>query len=71
MTSHIRQPLPPKGGNSFYRDTRVHESKTLCGAPVTDRDVDHRYGGTKVFAKWVASSDGRACPKCCDERKHS
>ena len=57
---HIRQQLIPKGGNSCYRDTNVRQAHTLCGAAVTDRDVDYRYAGTKVFAQSAAS----ACRAC-------
>jgi hypothetical protein len=60
---HIRQQLPRKGGNSFYRDTTVRQAHTLCGAAVTDRDVDYRYAGTKVFAQSAAFGD-RACAAC-------
>ena len=60
---HIRQQLPRKGGNAFYRDTTVRQAHTLCGAAVTDRDVDYRYAGTKVFGHWAASGD-RACAAC-------
>ena len=57
---HIRQQLPRKGGNAFYRDTTVRQAHTLCGAAVTDRDVDYRYASTKVFAQSAAS----ACRAC-------
>lgn len=42
--AHIRQPLPRRGGNSFYRDTgdRSGFAATLCGAAVTSQDVDQR-----------------------------
>ncbi len=57
---HIRQQLPSKKGNSFYRETTVRQAHTLCGAAVTDCDVDYRYGGTKVFAQ-SATPACRAC----------
>ncbi len=48
---HIRKPMPRKGGNSFYRDKNDYTKfcVTLCGAPVTDKDVDYRTAGTKKF----------------------
>ncbi len=51
MTTHIRKPLPRKGGNSFYRDKNDYTryALTLCGEPVTDKDVDWRTANTKKF----------------------
>lgn len=66
-TQHIRQPLLRKRGNSFYRDTTVYATTTLCGAHVTDRDVDFRYGGTKRFTKWALDQPG-VCPECLHKR---
>jgi hypothetical protein len=71
--THIRKPLPKKGGNSFYRDNRIFTATTLCGEAVTDRDVDYRYGGTKTFQKWTASAlvcqHGLVCQDCVKLRK--
>lgn len=51
MPAHIRAAMPRKGGNSFYRDKNDYTKfcVTLCGAPVTDKDVDFRTAGTKKF----------------------
>jgi hypothetical protein len=51
MTVHIRARMPRKGGNSFYRDKTDYTrfAVTLCGAPVTDRDVDYITANTKKF----------------------
>lgn len=59
--THIRKPMPKKGGNSFYRDNTDYSrfAATLCGAEVTDRDVDYRYAGTKAF-----SVHGGTCELC-------
>ena len=65
---HVRAPLPRRGGNSFYRDKRVFETRTLCGAPVTDRDVDHRYAGTKKFNAWRAKYPATVCDACMQAR---
>lgn len=58
--THIRARLPRKGGNSFYRDTRIFDTVTLCGAPVTDRDVDYTTANTKRFR----ASDWPVCAEC-------
>lgn len=57
--------MPRKGGNSFYRDKTDYSRfcVTLCGADVTDRDVDYRTAGTKSFAKWD-SVNGGTCEQC-------
>lgn len=51
MVTHIRQRMPRKGGNSFYRDKTDYSkfAVTLCGAPITDRDVDYFTANTKRF----------------------
>lgn len=63
-TPHIRKPMPRKGGNSFYRDKNDYSKfcVTLCGAAITDRDVDFRTAGTKKFRAdgWAA----KTCPTC-------
>ena len=48
---HIRKKLVRKGGNQFYKDYSIRKSETLCGAKVTDKDVDFRTGKTKSFKK--------------------
>ena len=59
--SHIRFPLPRRGGSQWYRDQRDLSAftRTMCGAPITDRDVNWNYGRTKKFAAF-----GGACPSC-------
>lgn len=51
MKSHIRARMPRKGGNSFYRDKNDYAKccVTLCGAPVTDKDVDYAHANTEKF----------------------
>lgn len=65
--SHIRKPLPRKGGNSFYRDKNDYSryAATLCGAPVTDKDIDYFTAGTKKFlaSDWALK---QTCGKCLD-----
>ena len=39
---HIRHRLTPRGGNQFYRDKRVREVATLCGAEPTEYDAGWR-----------------------------
>ena len=48
---HIRVRLPRKGGNSFYRDKNNYTifCVTLCGAPITDKDIDYATANTKKF----------------------
>lgn len=55
MFQHIRKPMPPRRGSSFYRDKNDYSkyAVTLCGAPITDRDVDFRTAGTKKFTAGV------------------
>jgi hypothetical protein len=65
-TPHIRKPLPRRGGNSFYRDTRdfSHLAATFCGAPVTDKDMDIRTAGTKRFRALVQRGEWAICGEC-------
>lgn len=51
MTPHIRKPMPVQGGNSFYRDKNDYTkfAVSLCGVPITDKDVDYHYAGTKKY----------------------
>jgi hypothetical protein len=59
--THIRKAMPHKGGNSFYRDKNDYTrfALTLCGAPVTDQDVDLRTATTKKFkaGNWPVCAD--------------
>lgn len=62
---HRRQRLAPLGGSSFYRDRRVRESKTVCGAACTSHDRAHH--DRSPFRDWTRDSDGQrfvACPDC-------
>lgn len=52
--AHIRLPIRPKRGNSFYRDKDDKPVATLCGAAVTDRDVSYAYAKTEGFRRHVA-----------------
>lgn len=67
MTPHIRKPMPRKGGNSFYRDKNDYSKfvATLCGAEVTNLDVDFRTASTKKFKTggWTVCED---CKKLLD-----
>lgn len=60
--THIRHRMPRKGGNSFYRDKTDYTRfcKTLCGAAVTDRDVDYATANTKKFR----TSEWPVCAAC-------
>lgn len=60
---HIRKKLRKLGGNQFYKDNSIRKAETLCGAEVTDRDVDFKTGGTKSFKKW-AIRDRFVCEEC-------
>jgi len=64
MASHIRAAMPRKGGNSFYRDKTDYTAyaKTLCGAAVTDKDVDLRTASTKKFQ----ASGWPVCQACAN-----
>lgn len=67
--THIRARMPRKGGNSFYRDKNDYSrfAVTLCGEPITDRDVDYVYGGTKKFR--AAAGKWDVCVRCLASRK--
>lgn len=63
---HLRKPLPPKGGNQFYKSRAIREVFTFCGAPVTDID-----GGPASKIKSFTWEDGtqiEACPHCISLR---
>jgi len=47
------------------------ESKTLCGAPVTEYDVSYFYGGTKKFQAdtFRAEQGWVACSACMAKRR--
>lgn len=64
MTPHIRKPLPRKGGNSWYRDTTDYSQfvATLCGEPVSDKDIDIRTARTKTFR----ASGWPVCKRCME-----
>ena len=64
---HIRQAMPRRGGNSFYRDKNDYTKfcVTLCGAPVTDQDVDFRTAGTKKFKM----GGYQVCPECLKKNR--
>lgn len=64
--SHIRAQMPRKGGNSFYRDKNDYTKfcVTLCGAPVTDKDIDFFTAGTKKFR----AGNWPTCPACVARR---
>jgi hypothetical protein len=59
---HIRAKMPRKGGNSFYRDKNDYTKfcVSLCGAPVTDKDIDFFTAGTKKFK----TGNWPTCPDC-------
>lgn len=63
LASHVRQPLPRRRGNSFYKDRRdlARFAATLCGAAVTDRDWDVRSARAKRNAAMAAIE---VCPAC-------
>jgi hypothetical protein len=73
VTAHVRKPMPRKRGNSFYRDTNDYSkfAVTLCGAPVTEYDVDFATAGTKTFRVWVAKNTGEqpVCATCLTQRQ--
>lgn len=70
MISHIRKPLPPKRGNSFYRDKTDYTkfALTLCGAAVTDRDIDWQYAGTKKCQEAMRKAQWPVCEICAKLR---
>ncbi len=39
---HIRKPMRRRGGNQYRLDRAERAVATYCGAPVTDKDWDHR-----------------------------
>lgn len=63
MLPHIRQVMPRKGGNSFYRDKNDYAAfvKTLCGAAVTDKDFPFRDG-----KRAVEKQNWPVCGDCAD-----
>ncbi len=70
MIAHIRRPMPPKRGNSFYRDKTDYSkyALSLCGAPITPKDVDYRTAGTKKFLFEYAT---QVCQTCLEVRRNS
>lgn len=63
---HIRQQPPRKGGNQWYRDKRVFESTTLCGAECGLYDQLASHVRSKVFQRWLTTSECHIalCPEC-------
>jgi hypothetical protein len=65
---HIRTPLPPRGGNSFYRDKRDLSAKaqTYCGAELTGYDVNRRDVSTKKARAFYAKPNAvwAVCESC-------
>lgn len=64
---HIRMPLPPRGGNSFYRDKRDFlTTATYCGAEITCYDVNARDVNTKTARVFYANTDAvfAVCDSC-------
>lgn len=70
VTIHVRQPLPRKGGNSFYRDKNDYTkfAKTLCGAPVTEYDTNLRDVTTKKAQAYYATSDRFTVCVACKQK---
>ena len=68
ITVHLRQPLPRKGGNNFYRDRRIFTSHTYCGAPCGEFDVQPKdvttKAGREFFAAKEAAGERQVCPVC-------
>ena len=58
--------MPRKRGNSFYRDKNDYSkyAVSLCGAPITDQDVDFFTAGTKKFR----AGGWPTCPACVAKR---
>lgn len=63
-TTHIRKPMPRKGGNNFYRDKNDYSkfALTFCGAPVTNKDIDFQTANTKKFkaSGWLVCAECKA-----------
>lgn len=66
---HIRASMPRKGGSSFYRDKNDYTKfcVTLCGEPITDKDTDFAFAGTKKFRAAIADWD--VCVRCLAARE--
>lgn len=70
MIRHVRRKPPKRSPHRAGRITPDHvldrdpRGFTLCGAEATTDDVDHRTGGTKSYAAWLA--DGRADQACSE-----
>lgn len=62
--NHVRVKQALKGGSQFYRDKRIGVAATLCGAPVTDKDIDYKTAGTKKFRV----SGWECCVRCLATR---
>ncbi len=59
MTSHIRRAIPRRRGNDRYldRSDRTSSAATLCGAEVTDQDVDARSAEAAARKGWPVCAD--------------
>lgn len=60
---HVRTKPPPKRGNQWYRDRSIPAAHTLCGAPLTDRDLSLREARFKCVQAWCRQ---HACPICME-----
>lgn len=60
-TVHVRTKPPRRRGNQWYRDNDCPPAYTLCGAPVTDRDLSLFEARTKRLRKWC---EEHVCPAC-------
>jgi hypothetical protein len=58
---HLREALPPRRGNSNYRDQTVRPVQTLCGAPAGTRDTPARDAGTRLHGPYILA---HCCPGC-------
>lgn len=58
--------MPRKGGNNFYRDKNDYTKfcVTLCGAAITDKDIDYATANTKKFR----ASNFPICQACIDKQ---
>lgn len=61
MRQHRRAPLPRAGGNQWYRNKSIRESRTLCGAPCGYYDIPYR----GIAVAWTRD-DGARIEPCAD-----
>ena len=71
VVAHIRMPMDRRKGNQYYRDQRERKVATVCGAPVTEYDTDHRCSpwGVERLAAFADANPGRICAACLEKRK--